>query len=34
VSTLIYRKENMLAPIPQGAHFPLKAETEEAPAGH
>ena len=26
VSTLIYRKENMLAPIPQGAHFPLKAE--------
>ena len=31
VSTLIYRKENMLAPIPQGAHFPLKAETEETP---
>ena len=25
-STLIYRKEQMLAPIPAGAHFPLKAE--------
>src|SRR5690348_15963256 len=25
-STLIYRKEQMLAPIPEGAHFPLKAE--------
>src|SRR6202453_2137026 len=34
VSTLVYRKENMLAPIPQGAHFPLKAEAEEAPSGH
>jgi NADH-quinone oxidoreductase subunit I len=34
VSTLIYRKENMLAPIPQGAHFPLKAETDAAPSGH
>ena len=34
VSTLIYRKEKMLAPIPQGAHFPLKAETEDAPSGH
>ena len=34
VSTLIYRKENMLAPIPRGAHFPLKAETEEAPSAH
>lgn len=33
-STLIYRKENMLAPIPQGAHYPLKAEAEEAPAAH
>jgi len=33
-STLIMRKEQMLAPIPEGAHFPLKAETEEAPAGH
>src|SRR6202795_4331181 len=33
-STLIYRKEQMLAPIPEGAHFPLKADTEEAPAGH
>jgi NADH-quinone oxidoreductase subunit I len=34
VSTLVYRKENMLAPIPPGAHFPLKAETEKAPSGH
>src|SRR3984885_1630478 len=34
VSTLIYRKENMLAPIPQGAHFPLKAETEKTPSAH
>src|ERR1700685_1612225 len=34
VSTLIYRKENMLAPIPQGAHFPLKADAEEAPSAH
>jgi NADH-quinone oxidoreductase subunit I len=34
VSTLIYRKENMLAPIPAGAHFPLKAETEESPSSH
>jgi NADH-quinone oxidoreductase subunit I len=33
-STLIIRKEQMLAPIPEGAHFPLKAEAEEAPAGH
>lgn len=33
-STLIYRKENMLAPIPQGAHFPLKAEVEKSPAAH
>ena len=32
-STLIYRKEQMLAPIPEGANFPLKAETEQAPAG-
>ena len=31
---LIIRKEQMLAPIPEGAHFPLKAETEEAPTGH
>jgi NADH-quinone oxidoreductase subunit I len=29
-STLIIRKEQMLAPIPPGAHFPLKAE---APSG-
>ena len=34
-STLIYRKEQMLAPIPAGAHYPLKAE-EAVPAegGH
>jgi NADH-quinone oxidoreductase subunit I len=34
-STLIYRKEQMLAPIPAGAQFPLEAR-EEAPAssGH
>jgi NADH-quinone oxidoreductase subunit I len=33
-STLIYRKEQMLAPIPEGAHFPLKAEAEKATPGH
>src|ERR1700749_4597168 len=33
-STLIYRKENMLAPIPQGAHFPLKVDDAPAPSGH
>src|SRR3954468_10042202 len=33
-STLVYRKENMLAPIPEGAHFPLKAEPEKSSAGH
>jgi NADH-quinone oxidoreductase subunit I len=33
-STLIYRKEQMLAPIPPGAHFPLQAETEESPSAH
>src|SRR5437660_5808798 len=26
-STLIYRKEQMLAPIPEGAEFPLKADS-------
>ena len=31
-STLIYRKEQMLAPIPEGAHYPLKAEPV-APSG-
>ena len=31
-STLIYRKEQMLVAIPEGAHFPLKA-TEAGPAG-
>src|ERR1700728_3271859 len=34
VSTLIYRKENMLAPIPPGAHYPLKAEIEDTPSAH
>ena len=29
-STLIYRKEQMLVPIPEGAHFPLKAEPRAA----
>ena len=33
-STLIIRKEQMLAPIPEGAHFPLKAQIEKAPSGH
>jgi NADH-quinone oxidoreductase subunit I len=33
-STLIYRKEQMLTAIPEGAHFPLKADTEETSAGH
>ena len=33
-STLIYRKEQMLAPIPEGAHFPLKSEGPVAAAGH
>ena len=33
-STLVYRKEQMLAPIPEGAHFPLKAEEQTTPAGH
>src|SRR5438874_9930417 len=33
-STLIYRKEAMLAPIPEGAKFPLKAEEQPASAGH
>ncbi len=33
-STLIYRKEQMLAPIPEGAKFPLKAEQDPIPAGH
>jgi NADH-quinone oxidoreductase subunit I len=33
-STLIYRKEQMLAPIPAGAEHPLKASGEESAAGH
>ena len=32
-STLIYRKEKMLAPIPEGAHFPLKAEERSGSGG-
>ena len=33
-STLIYRKEQMLVPIPAGAHFPLKADSSPAAEGH
>lgn len=34
-STLIYRKEQMLVPVPAGAHFPLKApETGHTEGGH
>ncbi len=34
-STLVYRKEQMLAPIPEGAHFPLKTEPAPvSPTGH
>src|SRR5487761_528392 len=33
-STLVMRKEDMLAPIPEGAHFPLKAQPEAASTGH
>src|SRR5260370_36366815 len=33
-STLVYRKEQMLAPIPEGAKFPLKAEQEPISSGH
>ena len=32
-STLIYRKEQLLAPIPEGAHPPV-IEPQAAPAGH
>jgi NADH-quinone oxidoreductase subunit I len=31
-STLVYRKEDMLAPIPPGAHAPVIAESAEASA--
>ena len=34
VSSLIYRKEQMLVPVPQGAHFPLKAAPKTAGDGH
>ena len=33
-STLIYRKEQMLVPVPEGAHFPLKAEPSHSGGGH
>ncbi len=33
-STLVYRKEQMLVPIPEGAHFPLKAEAEPTTGAH
>jgi NADH-quinone oxidoreductase subunit I len=33
-STLIYRKEQMLVPIPEGAHFPLKAQETPEQSGH
>ena len=33
-STLIYRKEQMLVPVPAGAQFPVKASTETAGDGH
>lgn len=33
-STLVYRKEQMLAPIPEGAQFPLKAEESNTAPGH
>lgn len=33
-STLIYRKEQMLVPIPEGAHFPLKADAPKPQGGH
>src|SRR6202035_1045644 len=33
-STLIYRKEQMLVPVPPGAHYPLKAEPSHSGDGH
>jgi NADH-quinone oxidoreductase subunit I len=33
-STLIYRKEQMLVPVPQGAHFPLKADAPAEASSH
>jgi NADH-quinone oxidoreductase subunit I len=33
-STLVYRKENMLVPLPPGAHYPLKTKEEDASSGH
>ena len=33
-STLIYRKEQMLVPVPEGAQFPLQAKPEPSGEGH
>ena len=33
-STLIYRKEQMLVPVPAGANFPLKAASTETAGSH
>ena len=33
-STLIYRKEQMLVPMPEGAHFPLKVDPATETSGH
>jgi NADH-quinone oxidoreductase subunit I len=33
-STLIYRKEQMLVPIPKGASFPLQASAEGSGDAH
>ena len=33
-SALVMRKEDMLAPIPEGAHFPLKTQPAAAAQGH
>ena len=33
-SILIYRKEQMLVPMPEGAHFPLKVEPAAESGGH
>ena len=33
-STLIYRKEQMLVPMPAGAHFPLKVEPSDESDSH
>ena len=33
-STLIYRKEQMLVPMPAGAHFPLKVDPAAESSDH